>query len=40
MAEAAAGTRNAAGGTGGDHCLFIYRLVVPHHVKLTPLMGS
>lgn len=25
---------------GNVHLLFIYKLAVPHHVKLTPLMGS
>lgn len=25
---------------GNVHLLFIYKLAMPHHVKLTPLMGS
>lgn len=28
------------GTMGNVHLLFIYKLAVPHHVKLTPLMGS
>lgn len=28
------------GTVGNVHLLFIYKLAVPHHVKLTPLMGS
>lgn len=28
------------GPMGSVHLLFIYKLAAPHHVKLTPLMGS
>lgn len=28
------------GTVGNVHLLFIYKLAMPHHVKLTPLMGS
>lgn len=38
VAKVAAGTQKCRGEKYGGHLLFIYKLV-PHHVKLTPLMG-
>lgn len=38
VAKVAAGTQKCRGENYGGHLLFIYKLL-PHHVRLTPLMG-